>query len=641
MATITKYIFRVDGEVKSTQTYNGDGGSDYTPHATPPSGFDRSGFILEWNLDNINSTTVYTTQGNIEKTYYYDATYFYNDSNYVTCNFLYADNGQFASVTAVNGNATSNFIGVGAYYRNSIVSVTVNPRQGYSLTGEIEPQYQSTWSNNTVYRLKTVEGARITWKNWDGSTIRIDYIVEGNTPTPPTVSRTGYTFTGWSPNVVAVTEDATYTAQYTINYYTIRFFDGNQVIYQNSFPYGATLTFNDYPTKEDYQFVRWNPSVTTVTQDQDYYAVWEKVVFTINYYDGQTLLKTEKVNKGNALPQYTPTKQGYRFNAWTPSVVSPVYADANYTATWNQLYTVSFLNTDDSVISSNKYIIGERITVPTPPVKPHYVFLEWTPTVSVVCNGNATYRAVYGEYSTTVVKFYDGYGNIYNQQSVNVQGEYVQQDLSLEELLDIGVVLPSSPSLTGRAFIKWIKYPTKYDDTNYTITYTFKPKFISAILEDGYYNTRLDDVEGDINTHVNNMSLHIVDQNEVIGESDNTVNGLYNIDGDIIDEINIVKNSNLKNTNSLDKIDELDFDGQISNVNEEIGRVQDDIIDMEINHKADLYGLDSLILENETRLNNAQDKIYSTPKHVIMTDTEYKSLSYPDRNVIYFTKEIN
>lgn len=641
MATISKYIFRVDGEVKSTQTYNGDGGSDYRPYATPPSGFDRDGFILNWDFDYINSITTYDTDNIITKIYYYDAVYFYNNPNYVTCNFLYSDNGQFATVKAVNGNVTSNFVGVGAYYKNSIVSVTVSPRPYYSLTGEINPQYSSTWTTNTVYRCGTVEGARITWKNYDDRTIRIDYVKEGETPTPPNVRRTGYTLTGWSPTIVPVHADATYTAQYTINRYHIRFLDEGGIYLDTYMDYGTPLNISMEMTKEDYEFRGWNPNPTYVMQDQDYWAIWEKVRFTINYYDGQTLINTVKVDKGNELPSYIPTKQGYRFNAWNPSIQSPVYADANYTATWNPLYTVAFLDTDDSVISSNQYIIGEKIQIPTPPTKPHYLFLNWTPLVKEICDGNATYQAVYGEYSTTLVRFYDGKGNIYSEQSINIEGEYVQMDLSLKELVQIGVVIPNDPTISGRVFIKWIKYPTKYDEPNKTIIYTFKPKFISASLENGYYNTRLDDVEGDISEHVNNMNLHIVDQTKVIDDSNSTVNGLHNIDGDIIDEIKYIKNTNIKNKELLDNIDKQKFDEQFSDVYEEVGRVQDEITDMDINHKEDLYNIGNQILENETKLNNIQNKIYNIPKHVVLSDFDYKNMGTPDKNTIYFTRETN
>lgn len=645
MNDITYYIFRVNGEVVSSQTYNGAGSTDYTNYATPPSGYDnQQGFSLEWNYDWINSTGVIVVEqnGNYEEfTFYYDATYFYNDPNYVTCNFLYADNGEFASITAVNGNATSNVIGFGAYYRNSIVSITTHPRPGYSITG-IDPNYEGTWTTNKVYRLPIVEGARIIWKDYDGRTIRTDYVTEGNTPTPPTVSRTGYTFTGWDPSVVPVTGDATYTAQYTINYYTVRFFSDPGVIFdQSTLPYGTNLIVGTNPTKQDYNFVRWNPTPTTVTQDQDFYAVWEKTTFTIRYYDEETLLHTDKVNKGNSLPTYTPAKSGWRFKNWTPSLVSPVYDDADYYASWNKLYTVQFLDSDEvTIISSNDYILGENIIVPTPPVKPHYRFTGWTPpTIISECAGDATYIANYQLYSTTLVRFYNIYGILANQQSVYIDGIFANEDLTLKELELMGVVPPTMPDIGNNAFLEWIKHDTSYDSSNYTVIYNFYARYMDMDLGTNYCDDQLDTIQRGIDNHSNNINLHIANQNDKLNKGETLVEKLNNIDNSIIDEINLVKAGNRSNSNKLLLLKGQNFDEQFSYLYADISDFQDEVINMNNEHINELRNINNVININEDKMNIIQDKLYSYPKHEIMTKDEYQHLPSYDPSIIYFTKE--
>lgn len=62
--------------------------------------------------------------------------------------------------------------------------------------------------------------------------------------------------------------------------------------------------------------------------------------------------------------------------------------------------TITFLDSDGGVISSEEYSLGEEIVVPTPPTKPAnenfaYIFKGWDKAVDEICCGNATYTAVY------------------------------------------------------------------------------------------------------------------------------------------------------------------------------------------------------------------------------------------------------
>lgn len=102
------------------------------------------------------------------------------------------------------------------------------------------------------------------------------------------------------------------------------------------------------PTKEstaqyNYTHVGWattpngaldSDALKAVTEDRTVYANFAAVVryYTISYYDGDTLLKTESLAYG-AMPSYKPTKDGYDFVAWEPAV-SSVVGEASYIATW-------------------------------------------------------------------------------------------------------------------------------------------------------------------------------------------------------------------------------------------------------------------------------------------------------------------
>ncbi len=51
----------------------------------------------------------------------------------------------------------------------------------------------------------------------------VQTVEEGAMPNPPEVTREGYSFAGWMPDLVAVSEDATYIAQWSINTYNAIF----------------------------------------------------------------------------------------------------------------------------------------------------------------------------------------------------------------------------------------------------------------------------------------------------------------------------------------------------------------------------------------------------------------------------------
>ena len=104
-----------------------------------------------------------------------------------------------------------------------------------------------------------------------------------------TPTRPGYTFAGWEPEVSdTVTGNATYTAQWTQDKYTVTYTDGvdGEEIFADQvtrdLTYGVdTPVFDGTPTRPGYTFAGWEPEVSdTVTGNATYTAKWEAVSIT-------------------------------------------------------------------------------------------------------------------------------------------------------------------------------------------------------------------------------------------------------------------------------------------------------------------------------------------------------------------------
>ena len=232
-----------------------------------------------------------------------------------------------------------------------------------------------------------------------------------------------YTFTGWDPAVqIDVDGDATYTAQFAPTYkeYTVTFVDedGTTVLSTATYHFGDEVVLPTDPTKAadlayTYDFDHWTPDVTDVAGDAIYTATYTAtpIDYTISFYANGEEISAKTYHYGDTIEvPANPTKAAdeyntYEFAGWTPAVPATVdgTGDGIYTATFTATpidYTVTFVNDDDSVISTATYHYGDTVVVPADPTKDAtvstvYTFAGWTPDVAATVAGNATYKATY------------------------------------------------------------------------------------------------------------------------------------------------------------------------------------------------------------------------------------------------------
>ena len=116
-----------------------------------------------------------------------------------------------------------------------------------------------------------------------------------------TPAREGYTFAGWTPSVVGtVTANATYTATWTINQYTITFdTNGGSAIDPITQNYGTAIVAPANPTKSGYTFTGWDKTIpsTMPAENITVTATWELI--PVHSHDYGTTWKSDENNHWN------------------------------------------------------------------------------------------------------------------------------------------------------------------------------------------------------------------------------------------------------------------------------------------------------------------------------------------------------
>lgn len=386
---------------------------------------------------------------------------------------------------------------------------TVPTYDGEEPTKEADAQYTYTFEGwepevaavtaDVTYKAtysKTVNSYTITWVDEDDFVLSEDTVPYGEVPeyTGDVPAKDGdaeysYVFSGWMPEVVPVSVDATYKVVFTEqkNTYTVIWqnADGTILETDENVAYGETPVYDGAaPAKEadeqfSYTFKGWTPAVDTVTGDITYTAVYEEVInqYTVTWQNADgSLLKSETMDYG-ATPAYsgeTPAKEAdaqytYTFAGWDPEI-SSVTGNVTYTAVYTETlntYTITWVDEDGITVLSTDTVAYGKVPVYSgeTPVKESddqytYTFSGWTPKVVAVTE-NATYTAVYEATA--------------NQYTVIWQDED-------------GTVLETDENVPYGTLPTYDKEkPVKEADEQYTYTFTGWDKEISAVTKDVTY----------------------------------------------------------------------------------------------------------------------------------------------------------
>ena len=228
------------------------------------------------------------------------------------------------TVTSNNTNYGT-VTGGGTYNYGTSVTIKATPKTGYhfvqwsdgntnasrTVTATANASYQATFAVNQ-YTIKFVNNGTTLQTLTVNHGVKPSYT--GSTPTKTATAQYTYTFSGWSPTIVAATADATYTAQFssTVRSYTIRFLNGSSVLQSSSVKYGTTPSYTGAtPTKSAtvqyiYTFSGWSPAIYAVNKAQDYTAQFSSTVRSYKI-TGASANTTMGTVSGTATKQYGQT----------------------------------------------------------------------------------------------------------------------------------------------------------------------------------------------------------------------------------------------------------------------------------------------------------------------------------------------
>ena len=227
---------------------------------------------------------------------------------------------QKVTVTATANPAEGGTVsGGGTYLYNNEVTLTATANTGYDFVNWTKdgeqvsdnPTYEFTATENVDlvanFKLKTFT---VQFLDYDGTELQSSSVnygetpaYNGTTPVREADAQYTYTFSGWDPEIAAVTSDQTYTAQYstTVNQYivTATAAEGGTVTGAGTYDYGTSVTLTA-TANTGYEFVNWTEDGVEVSADAELtLTVKKNVTLTANFAALEPETYTRTVTVGN------------------------------------------------------------------------------------------------------------------------------------------------------------------------------------------------------------------------------------------------------------------------------------------------------------------------------------------------------
>lgn len=134
----------------------------------------------------------------------------------------------------------------------------------------------------------------------------------GSIVTPPTVTKDHYSLQKWDIQIDHTTQQITYTSVWKINSYSVRFFDGEELLSSQQIQYGESATAPKI-TKIGHK-LSWDKNFSFIEKNLDIFATWQKEKYNVKFVVGGETKKQEEVEYGDKATAPDMEKEGYSFS---------------------------------------------------------------------------------------------------------------------------------------------------------------------------------------------------------------------------------------------------------------------------------------------------------------------------------------
>ena len=266
-------------------------------------------------------------------------------------------------------------------YGEKITPEAAPEKEGYSFSGWSDIPQTMPANDVTVTGSFKVNKYRLFYMV-DGAEYKSYEVEYGAKITPePAPSKEGYTFSGWSdiPSTMPV-NDVTVTGSFKVNKYKLTYMVDGAEYKSYEMEYGAKITPEPAPTKEDYSFSGWSEIPQTMPAND----VTVTGSFKVNKYrlvymvDGAEYKSYEVEYGAKITHEAAPEKEGYTFSGWSDIPNTMPANDVTVTGSFKvNKYRLVYM-VDGAEYKSYEVEYGAMITPEADPVKEGYSFSGWS-----------------------------------------------------------------------------------------------------------------------------------------------------------------------------------------------------------------------------------------------------------------------